>query len=190
MTLTPEQEAALVARARADPEGFGELYDQYFPQIYRFVASRVGSQDQAEAVTSDVFYKALRAIPRYRPSGHPFSSWLYQIAVNSITDHYRSRRRQAESLEEQPERPTPGPGVDEAVGNRLGLDEIGQAIAALPEHQRTALILKYQEDLPLLEIARIMGKSEGAVKLLIFRGTATLRSQLRPRLSEVSRSGA
>ncbi|MGH7643327.1 MAG: RNA polymerase sigma factor [Candidatus Dormibacteria bacterium] len=180
MRIPPDREETLIVRAQADPEGFGELYDHYFPQIYRYVASRVRSAELAEDITSEVFFKALRAIGRYRPSGHPFSAWLYQIAVNTITDHYRSHKRSADSLESGPELASGGTAVDDQVAERLELDQIWLAIDSLPEQQRTAMTLKYAEDLPLAEIGRIMGKSEGAIKLLVFRGTATLRAALRP----------
>ncbi len=173
-------EADLVSRAKDDPESFGRLYDYYFPQIYRYVAARVRSQATAEDITSDVFFKALRAIGRYRPSGHPFSSWLYQIAVNAITDHYRSQRRGEASLEDRTELVSGEPEVEEEVAQRLGLARIQAAIESLPEQQRVAMSLKYSADLSLAEIGRIMGKSEGAVKLLVFRGTAQVRLQLRP----------
>ncbi len=178
MSLPLEYEEQLIARAQADPECFGELYDHYFPQIYRYVASRVRDQDLAEDITSEVFFKALRAIGRYRPSGHPFSAWLYQIAINAITDHFRGRKRTEESLESKPELLDPAPAVEEAVTERLRTSQIWDAIASLPEQQRIAMTLKYQEDMKLAEIGRIMGKSEGAVKLLIFRATATLRGRL------------
>ncbi|MGA9775154.1 MAG: sigma-70 family RNA polymerase sigma factor [Candidatus Dormiibacterota bacterium] len=178
MTLVPEDEEGLIARAKEDPEWFGALYDRYFPQIYRYVASRVSSQELAEDITSEVFFKALRAIGRYRSSGHPFSSWLYQIAVNAITDHYRSRRRSEESLDDVPDPVDPAPAVAEEVAHRLGAQAIWSHIESLPEQQRIAMTLKYGEDLKLAEIGAIMGKTEGAVKLLVFRGTATLRQRL------------
>ncbi len=178
MTLVPEDEEGLIARAKEDPEWFGALYDRYFPQIYRYVASRVSSQELAEDITSEVFFKALRAIGRYRSSGHPFSSWLYQIAVNAITDHYRSRRRSEESLDDVPDPVDPAPAVAEEVAHRLGAQAIWAHIDSLPEQQRIAMTLKYGEDLKLAEIGTIMGKTEGAVKLLVFRGTATLRQRL------------
>ncbi|MHB1501709.1 MAG: RNA polymerase sigma factor [Candidatus Dormibacteria bacterium] len=180
-----DHEEALVAKAKEDPEAFGALYDHYFPQIYRYVASRVGSRELAEDITSEVFFKALRAIGRYRHTGHPFSSWLYQIAINAITDHYRSRRRSEDSLDEGPELIDSATPVDEDVAQRLGVQHIWALIEALPEQQRVAMTLKYGEDLKLAEIGEIMGKSEGAVKLLIFRGTATLRQQLPSRRSGV-----
>src|ERR1700692_1291020 len=92
MTLPRAYEDQLVERAKQDADAFGELYDHYFGQIYRFVYSRLHNQEAAEDVTSEVFFKALRAIGRYRPSGHPFSAWLYQISVNAIADHYRAKR--------------------------------------------------------------------------------------------------
>ncbi len=181
VSLPSDDEEALIARAKEDPESFGALYDHYFPQIYRYVAARVGSRELAEDITSEVFFKALRAIGRYRHAGHPFSSWLYQIAVNAITDHYRSRRRSEESLDEGPELVDAATPVDEDVAQRMGARDIWALIEALPEQQRVAMTLKYGEDLKLAEIGEIMGKSEGAVKLLIFRGTATLRQQLSAR---------
>src|SRR5438128_12137630 len=83
------EERELVERAKEDPDAFGALYDRYFPQIYRFAYSRVRDQSLAEDVTSEVFFKALKNIKRYTYSGHPFSSWLYQITLNAVADQYR-----------------------------------------------------------------------------------------------------
>ena len=178
MTSTLAEEERLVARAKEDPECFGALYDRYFPQIYRYVASRVRSREAAEDITSEVFFKALRGLRRYRSSGHPFSSWLYQIAVNAITDHYRAHKRLEDSLDDVPDPLDPGPGLEDEVALRLSAREVWAQIESLPEQQRIAMTLKYGEDLKLAEIGQIMGKSEGAVKLLVFRGTATLRRRL------------
>ena len=87
-----EAERLLVDRAKRDPEAFGALYDRYFSQIYRFVFSRLRDQTSAEDVTSEVFMKALRSIPRYQDTGRPFTAWLYQISVNTINDRYRASR--------------------------------------------------------------------------------------------------
>src|SRR5207245_11491951 len=91
-----EDERDLVDRAKRNPEAFGALYDRYFAQIYRFAYSRVRDQSLAEDVTSEVFFKALKNIKRYTYTGHPFSSWLYQIALNALADHYRRQRREPE----------------------------------------------------------------------------------------------
>ena len=85
-----DDERDLVERAKRDPRQFGALYDRHFQQIYRFVYSRVREQTAAEDVTSEIFIKALKAMPRYQDKGRPFAAWLYQIAVNAICLLYTS----------------------------------------------------------------------------------------------------
>ncbi len=185
-------EEALIARAQRDPECFGQLYDHYFPMIYRYVASRVRTQELAEDLTSEVFFRALRAIGRYRHTGRPFSAWLYRIATNAITDRYRFRRSVDDSLHCFSELEDASPAAQDEVARRLGAREVLSLIESLPAQQRIAMTLKYGEDMELAQIGVVMGKTEGAVKLLIVRGTASMRSLLQAPLeqsSEGSRHG-
>ena len=180
--LTREQERDLVERAKRDPQEFGALYDRHFQQIYRFVYSRVKEQTAAEDVTSEVFIKALRAIPRYTDTGRPFAAWLYQIAVNAIADRYRSQRP-SQPLEDFHDLAVAGPAIDEEAVHHDEMRRIWSLVERLPAQQRTALVLKFQEDLKIEDIATAMGKSSGAVKLLIHRGVTKLREEaaaLRP----------
>jgi RNA polymerase sigma-70 factor (ECF subfamily) len=177
VTLPRAYEDQLVERAKGDADAFGELYDHYFGQIYRFVYSRLRDQDAAEDVTSEVFFKALRAISRYKPSGHPFSAWLYQISVNAIADHYRAKRP-VSNLDDAIGVADPQQPVDEQVAQKVEAARVWAAIDTLPEHQRTAMTLKLGEDLKLADIGVVMGKSEGAIKLLIHRGMIGLRARL------------
>jgi len=173
------EERELVERAKEDPDAFGALYDRYFPQIYRFAYSRVRDQSLAEDVTSEVFFKALRNIRRYTYSGHPFSSWLYQITLNAIADHYRGQHGEVE-LEEGASLPSGAPSVDDEVVRRDRSRRVWSAIDQLPRHQRAAMVLKFGEDKKIDEIAQIMGKSAGAVKLLLHRAVERLRRELPP----------
>lgn len=177
MTLPRAYEDQLVERAKEDADAFGELYDHYFGQIYRFVYSRLRDQDAAEDVTSEVFFKALRAIGRYRPSGHPFSAWLYQISVNAIADHYR-QKRPTSNLDDAVAVADPQRAVAERVIDSSEAARVWAAIDTLPEQQRIALTLKLGEDLKLAQIAEIMGKTEGAIKLLVHRGMIGVRQRL------------
>lgn len=177
MTLPRAYEDELVERAKVDANAFGELYDHYFGQIFRFIYSRLRDQEAAEDVTSEVFFKALRAIHRYRPSGHPFSAWLYQISVHAIADHYRGRRPESD-IDTAFGVAAGGTAVDEHVAQRDEVARVWAAIDLLPAAQRTALTLKLGEDLKLAQIGEIMGKSEGAVKLLIHRGMIGVRQRL------------
>ena len=180
-----EDEQDVIERAKRDPAAFGVLYDRYFTQIYRFAYSRVRDQSLAEDLTSEVFFKALRNIHRYTHAGHPFSSWLYQITLNAVADHYRGQRGEME-LEDATAPGTPSGAVVDEVVRRDRSRRIWAAIDHLPKHQRAALILKFAEDRKIDEIAVILGKSSGAVKLLLHRGVERLRKELPPLEQEVS----
>jgi RNA polymerase sigma-70 factor (ECF subfamily) len=172
-----QDERELVERAKRDPDAFGALYDRYFPQIYRFAYSRLREQSLAEDVTQEVFFKALRNIGRYTYSGHPFSSWLYQIALNAVADHYRGQRGEVE-LEEATGLASQAPEVVDEVIRRDRSHRVWTAIDQLPRQQRAAMVLKFGEDRKIDEIAQILGKSSGAVKLLLHRGVERLRREL------------
>lgn len=168
-------ERGLVARAKEDPVAFGELYDRHFLQIYRFVYSRVRDQATAEDVTSEVFVKALRGIGRYQDTGRPFSAWLYQIAVNAVADSFRASRP-TDDIDDQHQL-SDGSSLEELAGRRDEMRRLWSIVEKLPKQQRTAMVLKFQEDQKIEDIAAAMGKTPGAVKLLIHRGVTRLRQQ-------------
>jgi len=171
-----QEENHLVQRAKQDPAAFAELYDRHFLRIYRFVYSRVRDQSLAEDVTSVVFMKALRGIGHYQDMGRPFVTWLYQIASNAVTDSFRSARP-TEDIDDQSHLASAGLTVEEAAQHRDVMRQIWGVVETLPQQQRKALILKFQEDMKIDDIAAILGKSPGAVKLLIHRGMSKLRSE-------------
>jgi RNA polymerase sigma-70 factor (ECF subfamily) len=173
-------EDELVDRARSDADAFGRIYEHYAPLIYRFIWNRLRDRAVAEDLTADVFFKALRAIDRYRRTGPPFRTWLYQIATNTVTDHLRTRRT-ALDLDSAPDQPDRRPAVDEQVIQRAELQRVWSALATLNEAQRLAVSLKLGQDMHTSDIAVVMGRSEGAVKLLIHRGLVAIRQQLAER---------
>ena len=172
--LPREDERALVERAKYDPGAFGELYDRHFLQIYKFVYSRVRDQAMAEDVTSDVFMKAFRSIGRYQDTGRPISAWLYQIAMNAVADRFRAARV-TEDIDEQRDLSAGGPALEQIAAQRDELRRIWAIVETLPKQQRTAMVLKFQEDMKIEDIAGVMGKTSGAVKLLIHRGVMKVR---------------
>jgi RNA polymerase sigma-70 factor, ECF subfamily len=172
-----EDERELVERAKYDPAAFGELYDRYFLQIYKFVYSRVRDQATAEDVTSDVFMKALRSIGRYQDTGRPISAWFYQIAVNAVADRFRSAR-QLEDIDDQRDLASAGPALEQVAAQRDELRRIWGVVETLPRQQQVAMVLKFQEDMKIEDIAVAMGKSAGAVKLLIHRGVMRVRQSV------------
>ncbi|HEY1420012.1 MAG TPA: RNA polymerase sigma factor [Candidatus Dormibacteraeota bacterium] len=179
--LVSADEALLVERAQRDPREFAVLYDRHFQQIYRFAYSRVRDQGIAEDVTSEVFMKALVAMPRYRYDGRPFAAWLYRIASNVIIDRSRVHWR-SEPSEDVAGDVTNLP-TEDLVLHRDEISRIWGLVEGLPTEQRTAMVLRFKGEMRVREIATAMGKSNGSVKLLIHRAVGRLRAEapaLRP----------
>jgi len=168
-----------VERAKSDPAAFGELYDRYAAQIYRFIRARIRDESAAEDITAEVFLSALRHIKSYRDQGRPFSCWLYRIAINAIASHYRGQRS-ALSLDDQLGLVSPLLDPLDEVVDRERLRTIWQAVDALPAQQRAAMILKFSEDMTMDEIGGVLGKSPAAAKLLVYRAMQRLRRELAP----------
>jgi len=167
-----QEEQLLVERAKVDADAFGVLYDRHVAGVYRYVFARLHNSATAEDVTAEVFIKALRNIGRYRARGRPFACWLYRIAGNAIADHFRHQPESRELPEGLPDR---NAQVETSAIRHLEVEDIWQLVARLPAQQRLAMRLRFGEDRSLKEAAQIMGKSEPAVKLLIYRAVGRLR---------------
>ena len=171
------EEGALVERAKADPEAFGELYERNCDRIYAFAYARLYSRADAEDATSEVFLKALRGIRHYRCTEQPFRAWLYRIAANVVADRYR-RHRPTSHLEDAQDSALDSADLAEMILQRAEMRTVWAAVDALPRQQRTAVTLRFSADLSNSTIAGVMGKSRPAIKLLIHRGIRALRGKL------------
>ena len=174
-----EGEQNLIGQAKSGKgEAFGQLYDHYSAPIYRFVALKVSSKEEAEDLTHEAFLSAWQNIKAYKHQGFPFSSWLYQIARNKVIDHYRTNKQHA-SFENLDEDILKVVGVVENnLEISLAMDKVKQAIARLGQEQQDVNIMKFVEDLPNEEIAKALNKSEGAVRLLQHRAVQNLKEDL------------
>lgn len=180
MSAPEPSEQALVERAKADPEAFGQLYDLYFPRIYSYICRRTGDQASAEDLTSETFFKALRSIGQYRYTGQPFSAWLFRIATNVLTDHFR-RQRFVQPLDRHAGMPDGHWGPEEAAIRQDRRQAILRALAELTPEQQDVVLLRFEQGFRLKEIAGLLGKTEGAVKALMFRALHNLREKLEDR---------
>ena len=169
-----QDERLLVERAKVDADAFGVLYDRHVAGIYRFAYARLGNGAAAEDVTAEVFVKALKNISRYQARGRPFACWLYRIASNTVADHFRHEPANCELPDGLPDRATP---VEATAIGHLEMEYLWRLVARLPAKQRLAMTLRFGEDRSAKETAQIMGKSEAAVKLLIYRAVGRLRSE-------------
>jgi len=163
-----------VQAAQKDPARFADLYEQNFERVYAFVVGRVHNRELAEDLTSETFHKALAGLAKFDWRGIPFSAWLIRIASNLVADQWRKSSR-----EERGDSPEPASSFDiEDLEHRARLF---RKVEQLPEGQRRVLQLRFAEGKSLAEIAHEMGRSEGAVKQLQFRGMEKLRSLVKGR---------
>ncbi len=178
MTIDDEAIERLVVAARGgDPEAFGALFDHYHGPVYRYVAARVGRPSDAEDLAQLVFVKALEALPRYESRGVPFGGWLFRLARNVVIDHIRTRREHT-TLDLIVERSGGGDGPDELAVLRQEMDTVTTALRRLTPEQREAIELRFFAGLSAREAAEAMGRQEGTIRGLQFRGLAALRREL------------
>lgn len=154
-------EATAVRRAvQGDAEAFGDLHETHVDRIYGHVLYRMRKLGEAEDATAQVSLNAWQAIGRYRPTAAPFGVWLLGIADNLVTSSFR-RAGRSRCLEA-------GTGGfrsrDEDPEVHLERDLLWKALLELREEQRRVLVLRFVDDLTSAQVARIMGKSEGAVR--------------------------
>ena len=172
-------EPSLIKRAkRYDRKAISELYRRHVQRIYRYIYYRVGDVNVAEDLTADVFLKALEGLEGFTYRGIPFSAWLHRIAHARVMDHFRKQaKRELLPLDER--LVATGKGPQAMIEARLDHEELQSAIAQLTTDQQQVIILKFVEGLSNAEVARILGKSEGAVKSLQHRALNSLQRIMR-----------
>jgi RNA polymerase sigma-70 factor (ECF subfamily) len=186
-------DAALMLRVkRGDRAAFGELVEKYKQPLFNFISRYLRDEVESEDLAQNVFLQMYKSRQRYEQTAK-FSTWLFTIARNLCLNEIRRRSRHpAESLEEthsehedQPQRQyedkTTSLPADQVLHSELAR-KIEQALAELPEAQRTAILLCRQDELSYDEIAQILDCSLAATKSLIHRGRETLKEKLKPYL--------
>jgi RNA polymerase sigma-70 factor (ECF subfamily) len=171
MSLEDEQRLVDLAKS-GDGEAFARLYEAYFDRVYRFVFFRVSDDQMAEDLAAQVFLKAWENLHRYQPHG-PFLAWLYAIARNTVIDNYRTRK-QVVSLEDAGPIFAPDEKLDDRLQLEFEIESVREAMQKLTHEQQEVIALKFIAEYDTAEIARHMGKSEGAVRALQMRALQAL----------------
>ena len=181
--FSPWQEKLLLYRVYdRDTAAFGELYDMYAPRIYRYVYFKVQTEEVAEDITADVFLKSWEYIQRREKHISSFKAFIYQMARNAVVDHYRERARnneQTQSHEDLDRLPSLHPSLIALAEQQSDIETIGKALNGLKDEYREALLLKYVEDYSTRDIAKVLDKSAGAVRVTIHRALEALREELK-----------
>lgn len=171
-------EDELIARARhGDREAFADLYQRYLPMIYAYVRARVFNDPDAEDLTEQVFLRAFQSLARYQPRGWPYSAFLYRIARHLVIDHVRHSRKDAmvEALDPPAEA---RPSTDELLIQQEDRRRLQRALDRLPADYQEVIRLRLLLSLPTATAAAWLGRSEGAVRVLLHRAVQALRREL------------
>lgn len=175
--MTEEQLKLILRRAQdGETEAFGLIYDHFSEKIYRFIYFRVGHKEIAEDVLSDTFVKAWQKINQIN-SPEALSGWLYQIARNNIIDYYRLKKETV-ALEEVSNTLEDLINTVDTVSASLQQKKILDKLNELTDEQQQVIRYRFFEDLSNEEIAYVMGKSEGAIRVIQHRAIMRLKELL------------
>src|SRR5262249_41502395 len=166
----------MIEAAQRDPACFAQLYENNFERVYAFIARRVYDRHAAEDLTADVFHSALKNISSFEWRGVPFAAWLMRIAANAIAERGK-RAAQLESINARElHEADPSDEADLAeVEHRARLFKL---VEKLPADQRRVITMRFAQQKSIAEIAKDIGRSEGAIKQLQFRGLQALRTMV------------
>lgn len=179
----PADEKDLAIRASGgDRRAFADLYERHVDAVYRYAYFRVRSDAEAEDVTSEVFQRALVAMPRYEPR-RPFLAFLYRIARNVVVDRFRRARPEA-SFEDALGHESDLPGPEASAVRADEARRLRTAIGRLTELQQEIVILRFIEGRETREIAELTGKAEATIRGIQMRALAALRDALRGEVTD------
>ena len=155
---------------------FGKIYDKYIEKIYRFIFLKVSSQDIAQDLCSETFLKGWESY-KTQKINNP-QAFLYRIARNLIIDFYRERGRTRIISAEYTSIPDPRAGFEEKIALDSDLEQVKIALAKLNDDYQNVVVLRYLEDLPIPEIAKVMDKTEDATRVTLHRALKALKNEI------------
>ena len=159
---------------------FSELYRTHLRDVYSYAYYRIGNHHDAEDLTEQTFLQAYRHFDRAQreANGRPLRPWLIRIAHNLAANYYRDRSRRPLTQLDDASVLTAPHGTEETVEGREEVKEVLAGVSNLPDDRREALIMRFALDMDNREIARALGRSEGATKVLIHRAIRQLENGL------------
>jgi RNA polymerase sigma-70 factor (ECF subfamily) len=168
------EDKRLIQERPRDEVAFAARYQTYAVPMYRYFYQQVGNQHDAEDLTSTTFSKALASLGRYNEQGN-FASWLFSIARHTLRDYQRGLRPQIDMEEIAPMLSDNAPQPEAQALQTEQNSTLRRLIQQLPADQQEALALRFFGELRTAEVAAVLGRSEGAIKMLVHRAVSTLR---------------
>ncbi len=170
-------EWAEVQAAQRDPALFRPLYDRYFEPIYRFIFRRTGDEELAADLCSQVFLKAMQKLDGYNYRGVPFSSWLFKIASNEISQHYRQTQKTRIVSVEDTDLTSVMDEVEEDDSELHKLNLV-KVLDTLDQKEMQLIEMRFFEQRPFKEIADVLGMTESNAKVKTYRILERLKTKL------------
>jgi RNA polymerase sigma-70 factor (ECF subfamily) len=170
-------EALMLAVKRGDVGRLGELFDRYHLPLFDFLSRTTGDRVSAEDLVQDVFVRVLKYRDSYRDEGC-FEAWLYRIARNARTDHFKRRKASEPVPLADVDPPAVAPGPQQLLESRRDAERVQRALAQLPDEKRELLVLAKYRGLKYDRIAAILDIEVGAVKVRVHRAVKDLRAIL------------
>ena len=157
------EEQVVQSAKTGDDRAFEQIYEEYFDKVYRYIYVRVGNPPDAEDLTEEVFLKALKSIGSFQWRGVSIAAWLFRIAHNVVVDHLRRiSKRQTTPIEDNV--PSVGPSPHDKAVINMTMARLKKALTRLTQAQQQVLSMRLAADLSIAETAKVLGKTEGAVK--------------------------
>lgn len=173
------QEKYLIFRIKhsKDPQAYAQLYDFYVDRIFRFILFKVKTVEDAEDITSEVFLKTWNYIRTTQKRIENLNALLYKMSRNAVVDYYRSKQRTEELMsdEDQFKKIMRARDLDQEIDNKFELKNIENYLNQLKDEYREVIILRYVEEFSINEIAQILEKTKGNVRVLLHRAMQRLR---------------
>ena len=157
---------------------FSKIYDQYINKIYRFIFLKVNSQEIAQDLTSETFLRGWESFKEKNEEIENIQAFLYRIARNLVTDHYREKGKAKVVSAEYWEVTDPRQNLEEKSLLMSDINTIRTALADLKEEYQNVIIWHYLDDLPIREVAKMMGRTEEATRVLLHRALKALKNEL------------
>ncbi len=178
--LAPDfDERLVVEQAQSgDQDALSTLYTFYFPRVYRYVAGRVRSTQDAEDVTEEVFLRLVANLKRFEWRGLPFGAWVFRIARNEVVSHVRRQRRRGVPAQLSETMPDERQDHVAAYELQATIEVVREATAKLPPAQRDVISLRFGAGLSVAETALALGKTQNNVKVLQHKAIAKLQGMV------------
>jgi RNA polymerase sigma-70 factor (ECF subfamily) len=181
-----DRDRRLVEAAQADPARFEALYRKYLAQVYSYAFYELRDHHEAEDATERTFLAALTNLARFEERARPtdgegastFRVWLFQIARNTVAQLRRSQRRRPQAPLEAAISVAASVDIERDAAGRDEAAAAWLAVGRLPNDRRRALVLRFVDEMSTAEIAGVLGRSEGAVRVLIHRALRSVARDL------------